>query len=342
MMNKRVALHIGFWSFFLLVNSIADSLFPAVSDQHLSYPSILVRYMAMELFFLPWKMLPFYILFYYLLPTSGGKGFYRTVIYFVLVLVICIFCFRSLVPKVNQYFYGDEIDFNAFSVNRMLYTFLDILPGFALASAIKLFRNKLFHEQRENELKAQKQEVEIQLMKARFNPHFLFNTLNNLYGLTKKDNAMSSEYILRLSGIMRYILEEGKKDRVAISEEVQLLENYIALEKLRYDDRLELTFQKNILQDKAITPLLLLTFVENAFKHGAGEAAGQTYIHLQLTVEEDQLDFSVENSKTQVSDMPGNGLTIVRKQLELIYPGQHQLEITESEDFYRIRLTLKI
>lgn len=339
-MKSRVVLHIGFWLAFLMLNSVVKSLFPSSSDKDFSALEIFFRYFSIEAIFLPWQMIPFYALFYYILPIDVRKGILKAGIQFFVVLLLCVVCYRSLISPVNFHFYGDKIDFNAYSINRMFYTLLEILPGFALASAIKLYRNKIYSEQRELELKSQKQAIEIQLLKSQFNPHFLFNTLNNLYGLSKRNNAHASEYILRLSGIMRYIVEESKSPVVLLSSEIKLLEDYIDLEKLRYDERLTVTFEKDVQYNQHISPLLLITFVENAFKHGASEQAGQSFIHIKLKSNHQHIKFSIENSTSNSGMQENNGISNAKKQLSLIYNNRHQLDIDNKDNIFSVNLTL--
>lgn len=341
-MNSRIVQHIGFWTVYLLIITLSKFLFPSSSDGEFTQGQLFLRLLAMEAIFLPWKMIPFYYLFYIIIPNKKNTNDLLSVFQMLMVFIFCIFCFRSLIAPVADHFYGDKIDFNVYTFKRMLYTFLEILPGFALASAIKLFKNKKASEENEKLLLAQKQILEIQLLKSQFNPHFLFNTLNNLYGLVRKNKINSGEYILKLAGIMRYIIEECKAPKVSLEAEVQLIEDFIALESLRYDERLEVKFEKDVKIPQTISPLILITFVENAFKHGASELSDNSFVHIHLIADVKTIEFTVVNDSNKTTTGFGNGIANAEKQLQLIYADNYQLKINHMENIFSVHLILHI
>jgi sensor histidine kinase YesM len=211
--------------------------------------------------------------------------------------------------------------------------------GFVLA--IKLF--KMWYERKQATL-----EAELNALKAQVHPHFLFNTLNNLYALSLNQSSKSPQLILNLSNILRYILYECNTDEVQLNQEIAMLQQFISLEKLRYEDRLDITF--NIYGDtegKLIAPLLMLPLIENAFKHGAGEQIGDSWININLYVMRDDLKLKVSNSKAGNSDKTagktGNiGLQNLKKRLELIYPSTHSFKIMDDKDTFLAILDLRL
>ena len=176
------------------------------------------------------------------------------------------------------------------------------------------------------QLKIEKQAAELNYLKSQTNPHFLFNTLNNIYSLARDKSDLAAESILRLSKILRFMLYESSGAYVAIEQDLKIIGDYIALEKLRYDDSLHVNFNYDVEDMKqALPPLLLIPLVENAFKHGAAETRDQPFVDIHLSVTQRQLAFFVKNS---TDDPPGNGETRVkeniglsnlRRQLELLY-----------------------
>lgn len=174
------------------------------------------------------------------------------------------------------------------------------------------------------QLRIEKQVAELNYLRAQTNPHFLFNTLNNIYSLSRDKSDLAPESILRLSKILRYMLYETSGDWIAIEQELKIVTDYIALEKLRYDDSLRINFTHTI-EDRAqaIPPLLLVPLVENAFKHGVSETRNQPFVDIHLSVRKQQLLFTVKNSTgeqgTDESIKENIGLSNLRRQLELLY-----------------------
>jgi len=198
---------------------------------------------------------------------------------------------------------------------------LAVVLFFAIAKAIyQHFKLNQLAQQ----LLSEKKEAELNYLKAQTNPHFLFNTLNNIYSLARDKSDLAPESILRLSKILRFMLYQTSADEIAIEEEVQIINHYISLEQLRYDESLQILFTKEIEDmQQPLPPLLLIPLVENAFKHGIAESRQGAYIYVQLTVSNKLLIFTVKNStETGYSDIPikeNIGLSNLRKQLPLLY-----------------------
>ena len=174
------------------------------------------------------------------------------------------------------------------------------------------------------QLRIEKQQAELNYLKSQTNPHFLFNTLNNIYSLARDKSDLAPESILRLSKILRFMLYETGGHYIAIEQELKIINDYIALEKLRYDESLRINFNYDVEDMKqAIPPLLLIPLVENAFKHGVSETRNHPFVDIHLSVNNRQLEFVVKNS---TEEFPGEanakeniGLSNLRRQLELLY-----------------------
>jgi len=195
----------------------------------------------------------------------------------------------------------------------------------------------------EQSVKKEKMAIELKMLKAQLNPHFLFNTLNNIYSLSIINSPKTSESIGKLSEILDYVLYRCDQKYVPLTGEVTLLENYIALEKLRYDERLEVSFTHSVDTQSKIAPLILLSIVENAFKHGAGEDSGSPKINIDLTQKNDVVSFTVFNTTTLQKNETSKGtigLENIHKQLALIYPNTHSIDINQQENSFQVTITL--
>lgn len=344
-MNKRIWLHITFWLAYMLLYAGVKVFFAGSSD--MVYPPLIRfgRFFLLEMIFLPWKAIPFYVLFYVLIPRFLAKKEYLKIAFgFLLVLFVCIIGYRSMIVPVNQLYYNETPDFQIYSLKRILFSMTEILPAIALAATAKLLKSRISSLQKLEALQEEKRAAELNFLKAQTNPHFLFNTLNNLYGLARKQDENTAPAIMKLANLMRYILYECQSEYIPISQEIEIIQAYIELEKLRYDDSLQVHFHQEIDDmQHAIAPLILLPFVENAFKHGAGENRFGTQINIKLQVAKGNLAFSITNSIDQelkeVNE--GVGLENVKRQLDLIYGENYNLELGSSETEFQVRLNIK-
>ncbi len=195
-------------------------------------------------------------------------------------------------------------------------------------------------------LRIEKQEAELNYLKSQTNPHFLFNTLNNIYSLARDKSDLAPESILRLSKILRFMLYETSGEFISIEQELKIMGDYIALEKLRYDESLRINFNYDI-EDmrQAIPPLLLIPLVENAFKHGASESRGRPFVDIHLSVQQRQLAFLVKNSSETFQGDGGVkeniGLSNLRRQLELLYT-DYQLFVQQNDSVFTATLKINL
>ena len=213
-----------------------------------------------------------------------------------------------------------------------------------VAAAIKLM--KCFYEKQQTALMLEKEKAnaELQMLKAQLHPHFLFNTLNNIYSFTQEVSEKASGMIMGLSQLLRYILYDCSKPLVPLEKELKMIRDYFALESTRYDDSLDISVQMPGSTNHLIAPLMLLPFLENAFKHGASQVTEHPWISLTVLLNNDELSMKLINGKPVIVNgpAPGIGIANVRKRLELLYPGRHELVINEEEEMYIVNLSIML
>jgi two-component system, LytTR family, sensor kinase len=195
------------------------------------------------------------------------------------------------------------------------------------------------------QLQIEKQAAELNYLRSQTNPHFLFNTLNNIYSLARDKSDLAPESILRLSKILRFMLYEAGGAFISIEQELKIISDYIALERLRYDDSLQINFNNDVEDMKqALPPLLLIGLVENAFKHGVSETRGRAFVDIHLSVNKRQLTFIVKNSKETSGEerlKENIGLSNIRRQLELLYK-DYDLSVTQGESEFTVKLKINL
>jgi LytS/YehU family sensor histidine kinase len=208
---------------------------------------------------------------------------------------------------------------------------------------------KTWHQKQvENEtLTREKANAELQLLKAQIHPHFLFNTLNNIYSFTLTKSSLAAELVQKLSDMLSYMITDCEQIMVPLEKETQLIEDYIGLEKVRYGDRLDIQMHINgDCKNKMIAPLLMIPFVENCFKHGASIMRGKQWMQLSIHVNNNVLYFNLTNSKplhpVNSKSKNGIGLLNVKKRLALLYPDKHHLIITANDGVYNVQLQIEL
>jgi hypothetical protein len=209
--------------------------------------------------------------------------------------------------------------------------------------ALKFYFDYRQAEKRRIQLAVINKDMQLNLLRQQLSPHFYFNTLNNLYGLARSNNANLQEALEQLNGIMRYVIVECNQPRVLLQQEIIFLRSYIALEKLRYeqDTVIEMKVQGNP-EDYTILPLLLIQFVENAFKHGMKEKSEKNWMKALLLITGGELVFSVSNSADGQLPEEGIGINSVKHILQLQYEGRHQLEIDNKDNLFSVTLKMNV
>lgn len=197
-------------------------------------------------------------------------------------------------------------------------------------------------------LKSEKLQTELMALKGQINPHFLFNSLNSIYSLSIENEPVAPQFILKLSDVLRYMIYEANVEKVPLKKEIEYLENYVELQRLRVDEKVKIVFETDRkIKDQQIAPLLLIPLVENGFKHGVKGDVENAFINIFIKIEGPQFSFSVENNKGQVDEVEpagykGIGLQNVQRRLDLLYPGKHQMKIADNQKTFKVDLKLEL
>jgi two-component system LytT family sensor kinase len=278
----------------------------------------------------PYLLVVNFIFFEYTVPFIGRK---RKYIFYNILLAIPALWVHILLWSYGLYAWrllGIALGvYTSMLASATVAHLLAVMMGYSMSSVfffgiIRHIYNYIKLKQAAQKLRIEKQAAELNYLRSQTNPHFLFNTLNNIYSLTRDKSDLAPESILRLSKILRYMLYETSGDYIAIEQELKIITDYIALEKLRYDESLRINFNHDVEDMKqALPPLLLIPLVENAFKHGVSETRDRPFIDIHLSIKKRQLHFFVKNSTEAFSgegDIKENiGLSNLRRQLELLY-----------------------
>lgn len=286
-------------------------------------------------------MFIFYVNWFVLIPNYLAKN--HILLY--IIFVVATLCTVALVQSPLDYYLFPEFNQNMtalYTPERLTQYVLSGLVIIFISSGLKVTGNYIRNERRNKVLENQKLATELAFLKSQVNPHFLFNTLNNIYSLAYKQSPETPDAIMKLSLLMRYMLYESNDNMVSLKKEVEHLQNFIDLQKLRLREHTIIKFNiEGDLDGRQIAPMLLMTLVENAFKHGL-VSKNEIGISIDLKVCNDNLIFSTINntSSHKKRDFGGIGLENMKHRLRLLYPGRHKLAFEERDGtFYA---TLKI
>lgn len=227
---------------------------------------------------------------------------------------------------------------------HILFLFLSI----TVSTFLRVTSQWIIQERDRRILEYKNLQTELSFLKTQINPHFLFNTLNSLYALSLKKSEKSPEMILHLSEMMRYMLYKSNEKYVPLKQEINYINNYLALERIRYGNNIRIVFdyQGQPINDYLVAPLLFTVLIENSFKHGINKSIQSGFVELLLILENNTIDFTIQNSKATTYDKlykkGGIGLKNIRRRLELIYPKNHSLSIYDEADVYIVNLTLNL
>jgi len=224
-------------------------------------------------------------------------------------------------------------------------SFLLLTTAAGTTCLIVLF--KYWFKKQQEWLQAEKEKVsaELQLLRAQVHPHFLFNTLNNIYSFSLDGSSKTPGLILKLSSLLSYMLYDCKAEEVLLENEINIMKNYIDLEKERYGNKIDISWGVNgEIHDKYISPLLLLPFIENAFKHGTSEQLEKPWLSVDISVQQDNLKCKIANSKNAMVNFNklGIGIENVKKRLAFLYPGKHELKLNDAEEFFVVSLWIQL
>lgn len=339
--NRRILLHILCW---VLLKGYELLFYTTGSSFDYAYRNAFSRF--------PAELILYYAGIAYILPAYfKNRNVRRLIIQLLIALAISTIAYR-----IGRYYFfppqaGSDkgllpwlANIPAFFVAPFYFISIPVL-GFIIFIFSKLHTNEL----QKKEAEKQRMIAEVNLLKSQIQPHFLFNTLNNLYGLALSSSGNTADSIMRLSKIMEYMLYNSEREHVTLGLEMQYIRDYVELEKLRYGKRLQVSWDvDDHLNDKLIAPLLLFPFIENAFKHGSGNEEGDTWISISLQAENTTIEYVVVNSIPAAGrtngDMGGGGYGIqnLRKRLNLAYPGKYRLEQIPAEGSYMSVLKIEL
>jgi sensor histidine kinase YesM len=297
----------------------------------------------MVTFEMPGQMTMAYVIMYAGIPLYFKRKYFQAAVLLLVTFFLCSFSAHVLILYFSNY-YAPEV--SLFSFPKILIRGFYLFANAAIAVIIKVCKMWYENERRVNEMQGIRVESELKMLKDQVNPHFMFNTLNNLYGLIERNPRHAQEMVLGLSRIFHYMLHESNHAFVSLRKEMNCIRDYIELEKIRYHGNLSVSInQEKSTEVLGIVPLVIFPFVENSFKHGASETIDTAWINIDCSVYKDEFLFKIENTRNMIQDMskPGGiGLNNVRRRLELIYGDDHSLQIFDGHDTYLVVLKIKL
>ena len=335
MARNRVLQHILFWalSYYILLHVFSHS--GKLDTVDYIYTAIFGLTLAGSVYLNLGLLLPSLL--------QGGRYLYFCIFFLVLLFIS---------PAFNQYLFDYWIDWilpGYYFISY--YKYFDLLKFFAaflvVSSLLKLSKDWFYlneTQQKLTQIQQERTQMELQALRAQINPHFLFNSLNVLYASVVNNSKQSSELIIQLSDILRYVLYDSNKDFVPIESEIKLLEDYIAIQAHRVASSAQITFNKKYQKGVLIPPMLLLPLIENGYKHGIKAGVENPYLNIYLEGTERKLLFQVENSRSEImanvkDGSGGIGLENIKNRLQIQYPNSHQFEIESSDLAYRVSLS---
>lgn len=337
---KKIALHILFWVGYCLLTFY---WFSQVNNPDIA-ALISLRIVLIH-------SILFYLNFYYLLPQLVEKG--RYLVYLIVVILILAGIFY-LIRFSNEWLPIREnltfrplkkpTFFARFFFGRGLY--ISLASSMAILFISSTYWMNTQNQQRKQQaitLKSENLEAEMKFLKSQTNPHFLFNALNNIYALTYTNSPKAPEMIMKLSEMLRYVLYESNEKKVPLAKEIDYIVNFISFQSLKIEGRANIQVDlKNVDDGAEVEPMLFIPFIENSFKHSKIENTEKGWIDIRLFSEGNKIDLQVSNSKPDgafVKDQTGGiGLSNVKKRLQLLYPGKHELTIEEEEKSFHVHL----
>lgn len=331
-MSHRVVYHSLFWMVYILIMV----LFRGRED---GYMFVFTNELIKSFFY----GMAVYFNIYYLIPNYLSETKFVTYSVLLLFLVVII----TPLSTICLYFrFTGFPDIQQSVIEAQPKLFLMTFITLGVSTILKIITDWIRHQTVKRELESQTMRSELRFLKSQINPHFLFNTLNNLYALTLKKSDKAPEIVLKLSEMMRYMLYECNERRVSLHKEVNYISNYLDLERLRQGKNMEINFALNgDVGSQKIAPLMFIPFLENSFKHGLNQVS-EGFVNIQMDVEDTQLEMSIENSKPAMPRINhrsgGIGLQNVQRRLDLLYPEQYELNIDNQPGKYIVHLKINL
>jgi two-component system, LytTR family, sensor histidine kinase AlgZ len=336
--NRVVLMHLSFWCVYL---SFFIYQVSSRGKQDVDWFRVLTVVSIQVIF----AMIIGYLNYFFFLPRflsekKGWRYFFEFAVTFAILITLRIHVERFFIDGYThqeQYLYSARFIVHVVTTNFFIVVFLGMIRF-----AVGWFEFEAHKKNVENERLI----AELNFLKAQINPHFLFNTLNNLYYLAYTQSANTTEVIAKLSQMMRYMIYDSNYQQVPLTKEIEYMQNYISLERLRLNDQIPIDFKiEGTTEGVLITPLILITFLENAFKHGVSNNHPGAWVRILIQLKGKECIYRVENSKIPTSkpeaeEKSGIGLQNVKRRLELSYPEKHQLSIEDNADRYLVELKI--
>ena len=293
-----------------------------------------------------------YSIVYYLIPKYfKKKKYWQFAVGIVLVFLIMQFLLQvnSLVisgtPVIKAIGYYKGMEFLSYLRPGLIRSFGNPPLIFGLFLSLKTLKGWHLEQLKSETLSKENANAELQLLKAQVHPHFLFNTLNNIYSFSLNGSPQAGLLVKKLSGMLSYMIHECEEKLVPLEKELKLIEDYMGLEKVRYGKRLDMQVEiHGDFENRFIAPLLMIPFIENSFKHGTSQMLQHPWIKLEITTVDNQLFLKLSNSKPALvhatNQNMGIGLLNVKKRLQLLYAGKHQLDISSTEDMFTVNMQI--
>ncbi|PWT77751.1 MAG: hypothetical protein C5B59_03195 [Bacteroidetes bacterium] len=336
--------HIIFWTLFMTFLELLNG--GSIDIPHIAPRISLFQNLVRNFIWLPADILYGYSIAYTIVPAFLLKGKY---VQFALAAVPWIMAGLLINYFFRIYIYiPTQEALNFYPIARggwQMNSYLILAFTAANITILRLFKYWLKKQQEWLLAEKEKLTVELQLLKAQVHPHFLFNTLNNIYSFSLENSSKTPGLILKLSSLLSYILYDCNKDEVRLEKEIEIMKNYVDLEKERYGNTLDISWTvAGEVKDKFIAPLLLLPFLENAFKHGVSNQLEKPWLSLEIVTNENVVKCKMINSKNPLNAEKKKGIGIQNaiKRLEIIYPGKHELKITDEGIFFVVSLMVNL
>lgn len=337
-LGNRVLQHILFWVAHIV---FYGTLYGSFQDNY-------TQTFTEEIIYMPVKIAFTYFALYFLLPRYLLRGEYVLFFTWFIVASFAAGTIQRYIAFTIHYplYYPEWLSESFFWFPKIVKTFAGMYPVAFAAVSIKLLKHWYTNQKAQQILTEEKLQAELKFLKTQIHPHFLFNTLNNLYALTLKKSDKAPETVLKLSELINYMLYECRSDEVPLSKEIKFIQNYIDIEKMRYGDKLDIDLRvTGNVGDRTIAPLMLLPFVENCFKHGASENLQQSWVKISVDSHPDHVVIKVENSKAAENDVlkreEGIGIRNVKRRLDLLYPNMYELKIMDGEETFLVILSIR-
>lgn len=344
--NSKVQIHLLFWILYYLLEAYLDFYWSRYQFPDFMWQTRLQNTLILELGYFLVKIPLAYSLLYVYEKIHINKVF--KFLLYVLIVILAVLGHRYFTHYIiYPYIYGvtetlDGKEPSGFMNGFVAFnSFMDLIFMVGLVFGVEITRQKNLLKEQISQLKSEKLDQELTMLKAQINPHFLFNTLNNIYGMALKKADETPDVILQLSKIMRYNIYEAAEKKISIEKDIENIKDFIQIQKIRHH-HLSVHLQESIDHpSQEISPLILIQFVENAFKHGVSESLGDSFINIDIELKDGILTYNIQNSKEERPHQHSTkiGLKNIRRQLELLYP-QHKLIVVDKSDQYSVQLKI--